>query len=246
MKSLRYNMQFHHQHLDLTCFRHAYAIGDIHGKLTQLKAALAKVQFDPMQDCLISVGDLIDRGPESAATLHFYQQQPWFYAVAGNHELMMSNALGVWWQAERSDLEQRYINLWTVKNGGEWALTQTEPALKQLQAIIEAMPSALTCQLANGNTIGISHAQPHGLDWHEMQTWQGDMRENPRWIWGRTRIKETNPEPVKNVDLTIHGHTMSEQPVRIANSLFIDTASSQQYQGPFTLFELNTLRAYHF
>lgn len=237
-------MQFRHQFLDLSHYRHSYVIGDIHGKLDPLKAALAQLKFDPKQDCLISVGDLIDRGPASASTLTFYQQQPWFYAVAGNHELMMSNALAVWWQADRSELEVRYIDLWTIKNGGQWALTLTEQTLKQLQSIVEAMPCALTCQLANGKTIGISHAQPHGLDWREMQTWQGDMRENPRWIWGRTRIKEETAEAVQGVNFTIHGHTMSEQPVQVANSLFIDTASSQDYQGPFTLIELNSMQTY--
>lgn len=237
-------MQFRHQYLDLSHYRHIFVIGDIHGKLTHLKTALNQLAFDPLQDCLLSVGDLIDRGPTSAATLTFYHQHHWFYAVAGNHELMMSNALAVWWQDDRSDIQQRYIDLWTIKNGGQWALTQTEQQLKQLQGIIEAMPSALTCQLASGRKIGISHAQPHGLDWHDMQTWQGEMLENPRWIWGRTRIKENQPEPVKGVDLTIHGHTMSEQPVQVANSLFIDTASSQEYQGPFTLIELNSMQTY--
>ena len=41
--------------------------------------------FDPVGDRLFSVGDLIDRGPESEESLA-WTGNPWFYAVQGNHE----------------------------------------------------------------------------------------------------------------------------------------------------------------
>jgi hypothetical protein len=43
-----------------------FVCGDIHGCFDELDAALAKLQFDPAVDRLISVGDLVDRGPRSA------------------------------------------------------------------------------------------------------------------------------------------------------------------------------------
>lgn len=231
-------MNFQHQFLDLSDKRNVFAVGDIHGKLAQLKQALVQIQFDPTQDALISVGDLIDRGPDSADTLRYVASQPWFYAIAGNHELMMSNALRVWWLPDRDATQQRYIDLW-FSNGGDWALAQSEEELRALLTIVEALPCALTCQVKQGKTVGFSHAQPHTLDWQEMQTWQGTMLDNPRWIWGRTRIKGEPDARICGVDFTIHGHTPSEQIIKVANSYFIDTASYAGSQGQFTLFELN-------
>ncbi|MCE0557301.1 metallophosphoesterase [Motilimonas sp. E26] len=232
-------MHFQHQFIDLSDKRKVFAIGDIHGKLEPLKHALTQVQFDPTQDALISVGDLIDRGPDSPNTLHYFASQPWFYAVAGNHELMMSNALKVWWHAKRDDTQQRYIDIW-FRNGGDWARNQDDDELRALLEIVEALPCVITCQVRHNKTIGFAHAQPHTLNWQEMQTWQGNMLDNPRWIWGRTRIKGEPNNPITGVDFTVHGHTMSEKAVCVANSYFIDTASYNDYQGAFTLLELNS------
>ena len=40
-------------------------IGDIHGCFKELVLLLEKVQFDQGRDLLISLGDMIDRGPRS-------------------------------------------------------------------------------------------------------------------------------------------------------------------------------------
>lgn len=62
-------------------------VGDIHGCFTKLQAALDAVGFDRTVDRLFSVGDLVDRGPESDQVLNWLGQ-PWFHAVMGNHEQM--------------------------------------------------------------------------------------------------------------------------------------------------------------
>ena len=41
------------------------AVGDIHGCFTELQRGLDTIGFDPCTDRLFSVGDLVDRGPES-------------------------------------------------------------------------------------------------------------------------------------------------------------------------------------
>lgn len=43
-----------------------FIVGDIHGCLDQLKFQLSVTGFDKSKDRLFSVGDLIDRGPDSA------------------------------------------------------------------------------------------------------------------------------------------------------------------------------------
>ncbi|MBD1556658.1 diadenosine tetraphosphatase [Vibrio sp. S9_S30] len=230
-------MEFRHQHINVSNFARVFVVGDIHGKLGHLKHTLQVIDFNPDADLLISVGDLIDRGPQSAETLCFYSENDWFLSIIGNHELMMSNAMSVWDLDNKNKEQRKLIEMW-CKNGGDWALEKPIGTLKHLQAIAEGMPSAMTCHLPDGRKVGISHAQPHSLDWTEMQNWQGNMLDNPRWIWGRTRIQGEPSDPVANVDFTIHGHTRSDNVVRIANSYFIDTASRNDYTGEFTLIEL--------
>lgn len=62
-----------------------FAVGDIHGHFSRLQESLDAMGFDPAADRLFSVGDLIDRGPESEESLAWIGK-PWFYAVQGNHE----------------------------------------------------------------------------------------------------------------------------------------------------------------
>lgn len=65
----------------------AYAIGDVQGCFASLQALLQKIQFRPNQDCLIFLGDLVNRGPQSLATLRFITELPNKYTVLGNHDL---------------------------------------------------------------------------------------------------------------------------------------------------------------
>jgi serine/threonine protein phosphatase 1 len=60
-------------------------IGDIHGCLGELEQLLAVVGATP-EDVIVSVGDLVDRGPESPAVVRFFREHPNTLAIAGNHE----------------------------------------------------------------------------------------------------------------------------------------------------------------
>ena len=53
-----------------------YAVGDLQGCLKPLQCLLQRVNFDPQQDQLWLVGDLINRGPDSLATLRFLKNFP--------------------------------------------------------------------------------------------------------------------------------------------------------------------------
>ena len=64
-----------------------YAIGDVQGCFESLQCLLEKIQFNPQQDRLWFVGDLINRGPDSLATLRFlYSLRDSIEFVLGNHE----------------------------------------------------------------------------------------------------------------------------------------------------------------
>ena len=70
------------------------AVGDVHGQYDKLKKLMRKIKFDPAQDKLIFLGDLIDRGPESLQcfdyVMHLQKQHPESVIyLMGNHEREM-------------------------------------------------------------------------------------------------------------------------------------------------------------
>lgn len=67
-----------------------YAIGDIQGCYKSFRHLLDQISFNPQSDRLWLVGDLVNRGPESLATLRYIRNlgtavQP----VLGNHDLFL-------------------------------------------------------------------------------------------------------------------------------------------------------------
>jgi bis(5'-nucleosyl)-tetraphosphatase (symmetrical) len=65
-----------------------YAIGDIQGCYESLQCLLKKIAFNPEVDTLWLVGDLINRGPDSLATLRYlYSIRDSVEFVLGNHDL---------------------------------------------------------------------------------------------------------------------------------------------------------------
>ena len=77
------------------------AIGDIHGCLGPLDDLLAWVQPAP-DDVLITLGDYVDRGPDSRGVINrlieLKKKRP-VICLRGNHEIMMLDA----WQGGRTE-----------------------------------------------------------------------------------------------------------------------------------------------
>ena len=72
-----------------------FAVSDVHGFFTEMKKALDDAGFDPQnpQHMLISVGDAMDRGPQPREVIEFFNKLPNKVLVAGNHELLMEDAI---------------------------------------------------------------------------------------------------------------------------------------------------------
>jgi serine/threonine protein phosphatase 1 len=98
--------------------RRVYAVGDIHGRRDLLDALLAQIDEDdaargPAETVIIFLGDLVDRGPDSAGVvdrlLAFAKERPSARFLMGNHDEVFLKA------AEGDPRATRYF----VRIGGE-------------------------------------------------------------------------------------------------------------------------------
>lgn len=62
-----------------------FVVGDIHGCYDDLQNLKEKVGFRQGIDVLVSVGDLVDRGPKIDQVLHDFNYETTYYKVIGNH-----------------------------------------------------------------------------------------------------------------------------------------------------------------
>ena len=66
-----------------------WVIGDVHGCFRTLRDALLDIDFEYETDRLFSVGDLIDRGPNSIKAVDWLESGRLSAVVMGNHEAEM-------------------------------------------------------------------------------------------------------------------------------------------------------------
>jgi len=202
-----------------------FLIGDLHGMYADFERALAARSFDPAADRVVSVGDLVDRGPDSPACLRLLEE-PWFFAVRGNHEQLMLDALD----------GSGDVLLWRV-NGGDWAWrSDLEGELAQAVARAGELPCALTLETGDGEAVGIVHAEYPRGDWTEVEQAAAAPEERQAMIWGRSVISAGKRRQIANIRLTVHGHTPIGEPLRLGNQLFIDTGAV--YGGALTVLTL--------
>ncbi|MDX9766819.1 MAG: metallophosphoesterase, partial [Ectothiorhodospiraceae bacterium] len=155
-----------------------FVVGDIHGCFGQLDVELQRVGFDPARDRCLSVGDLVDRGPDSFAALEWIGR-PWFHACLGNHDDMVLNA-----SADPADLAW-----WVMRNEGGWWLDLDQATQDRFIEGFGRLPLAIEVETAHGR-VGIVHADvPAGMGWDAFVAAlaAGDARVRETALWGRSR-----------------------------------------------------------
>ncbi|MEQ5157636.1 metallophosphoesterase [Escherichia coli] len=199
--------------IDGSGYRNIWVVGDLHGCYTRLMSELHRVDFDPTQDLLISVGDLIDRGTENVECLELLQM-PWFRSVMGNHERLMIDALS----------PAGNVNNWLM-NGGQWFFmldADREILARALVELVRRLPYII--ELNTGHeTIVIAHA-----DYPDNEDQFGKPVSDLNVTWRRERFYDAVDGVggmITGADSFIFGHTPVNSPKSFWNQHYIDTGA---------------------
>jgi serine/threonine protein phosphatase 1 len=203
-----------------------YIIGDVHGHYDTLMQLVAKLPSDAK---LIFVGDLIDRGSQSAEVVKFVREGG-HGCVMGNHEEMMVQYGTSFVATYPRNASTSFLSMW-YGNGGiatllsyglvkreEGALLCDEDteALEQFKDDLAWMQSLplyveLDVKHVSGKPVVISHAcVGHVWKFHEDKDNQETFREYALW----NRKHPPKEMPIFN----IFGHTPVEFGVEIEES----------------------------
>lgn len=189
----------HSPHSQLVCFDKNtqgtdYIVGDIHGHYERLMAQLNDMGFDFSCDRLFCVGDLIDRGPDSAKILAMLDE-PWFYSLLGNHEYFMLSGLKY--------KNSKHKMLW-LQHGGEW-IASSNPALwPDWFEKLANLPIAMQLEGQDGKRYGLLHADFPSDDWSHYADFNQEELET--CLWSRRNYSNRSDHTVSGIDYLVHGH----------------------------------------
>ncbi|WCZ57945.1 putative serine/threonine protein phosphatase [Salmonella phage Kenya-K38] len=241
-----------------------FFVGDIHGCNDLLEDALKLAGYNSKKDCVVCVGDLIDRGTQNLQVLAKFLYNPHFISVRGNHDQFM--IVGDWAN-------------W-MYNGGMWAMNELDAdTIKNIaEDMAEKMPLLMTV-LHRGKKYGVVHAAVP-IEYKEC----GSEVKTPNWdnlvmqlehstghdlwdlmdgcLWDRDIIQDVfshmsnstdhpyfqryagMPEElinlvpeVKGVDFVFHGHTGVPYPILYQNRVYLDTGGV--FNGQLTGAQVN-------
>ena len=221
-----------------------YVCGDLHGCYEQFWEALEDIKFNLDTDRMFSVGDLVDRGPESVKCLQLIER-PWFHAVRGNHEDMMIGCIsgkayqkvgkrvwygngGDWWdEYECSDEVQYYFNF--IKKAAN-------------------LPLIMVVSKPDGSRVNICHAEfpSHCTDQEidDAENWTHFNLEDLLWKRSRGLLAYQQKvesysaynEEDENLSISYMGHTPLPEMTQIGKYNFIDTGLV--YRGKLTIVQI--------
>ncbi|MCV2893543.1 metallophosphoesterase [Lentibacter sp. XHP0401] len=206
-----------------------YAIGDIHGQYELLLDALTLIELDGGKDArVISLGDLVDRGPDSRAVIEtlmngMAQGRNWS-VVMGNHDRLFEQFLRT---GVASHPKMRPSYTWFSKPLGgletlaSYGVDLALPEAKLHAAALEAVPEEHRAFLEGlplfaeaGDCLfvhaGIQPGLPLGWQTEDDLIWIRDAFLN-------------HQDPFDK--LVIHGHTAVEAPEHMGNRVNIDSGA---------------------
>ena len=221
-----------------------WLVGDIQGCVRHLEALLSEIDFDPARDELWALGDLINRGPDSVATVRLWRDVGG-RGVIGNHEVYALCARSGRWPRKADDLDPLYA----------------APDADELLASLRALPCLAFLPGDGGRDVWVVHGGVHP-QWTDLHALAKRLESSPHdddWLDGpevsfATRVRccdakgkrikwhghpEGRPEGAQpwyayyeDDTMIVHGHWASHGYYRRANTMGLDSACV--YGGPLT------------
>ncbi|MDU9004126.1 metallophosphoesterase family protein [Sedimentitalea todarodis] len=205
-----------------------YAVGDIHGQLDYLEAALDLISADGGEDAeIVFLGDLVDRGPKSRSVIERLMDgqaaaKNW-HVIKGNHDRMFARFVS---EAEENDkrilsgigwLNPRLGGAATLASYGVDVESDTS-SFRLFAEAQSAVPhshldyvSNLPLYLQRGEVLFVHAGIAPGVPL------QDQVEDDLIWIRDPF-LKYTDPHPW----LVVHGHTALEIPFHFGNRVDLD------------------------
>ena len=207
-----------------------YAIGDVHGRLDLLHDILAQIEADDVargraETHLVMLGDLIDRGPDSAGVVELFRATPppflsEVHLVMGNHEEMLLRLID---EPSPEALTHflRYGGYQTLESYGTPERMLELPELYPIEALLAFVPpedSGFLRTFAESVQLGDYLFVHAGIrpDVPLAEQVGSDLR------WIRAPFLTSDADHGVTI---VHGHTISSKPEMRANRIGIDTGA---------------------
>ncbi|WP_395622965.1 metallophosphoesterase family protein [Sphingomonas daechungensis] len=207
----------------------AYAIGDIHGRLDLLEDILERVEEDDAlrgraRTTLIFLGDLIDRGPQSAQVVERLRRYRPGFAKAvflmGNHEEVLLRIL-----AGEIDILADWLRFGGAECARSYGIDPRDLEMRDgsaaLKMLRDSIPkehlkflSSFVDTASFGNHLFVHAGIRPGV------TLSHQLPEDLRWI--RSPFLEDNTD---HGQVVVHGHTISQKVDVRPNRIGIDTGA---------------------
>lgn len=204
-----------------------YLIGDIHGRLDLFRAMVAAIEDDdasrqPSNTLVILLGDLVDRGPDSAGVVALardWQSQREVRILAGNHEQMMLDAF------EKPEILRHFL-----KHGGRETIFSYGLSKKQFNAMtLEELFANLPKLISKSERDYIASFEEYIVAGDYLYVHAGidpkvPIAEQKRadLLWIRDRFL-SHEGPLDKV--VVHGHTIFNKVMDCGNRIGIDTGA---------------------
>lgn len=186
------------------------AIGDIHGCMTALEALIECVGLQS-DDLLITLGDYVDRGPQSRQVLDWLidkHQQGRLVPLRGNHDWMMSHA--------RHDNGSR--NGWISFGGVQTLLSYGDEGII---GTLEDVPES-HWQFIDQTCLRYYETDRHFFVHATVEPAKPLSEQTDQWLyWEKFR----NPGPHCSGKIMVCGHTAQKSgvPLNIGHAICLDT-----------------------
>ncbi len=222
-----------------------YAVGDVHGHLARLLDLHAAIRTElakyPVPNAaLVHIGDMIDRGPDSAGVLSVLCDTPpapglQVHNLVGNHEAMLLAAID---QRDQSGADH-----WLAHGGAETLLSWGIPATTPVQAWAALLPPAhltllrgLEMHWTAGQYLFVHAGVKPGT------ALEAQVPEDLLWI-REPFLERVGPMlPEAPLQVIVHGHSPRARPEVRANRINLDTGAGKGGRLTCAVLEGNDIR----